>query len=101
MNKVEKMLEGVIDATFMQKGFKPQRHVEAIMAMLRANGLMIVPSELSDDDCDAALRGTAVWLHIQGSQLTQNRGKMRARYRALLNHFSALSSVEEQPPVER
>lgn len=87
---VEKLLESVIDATFMQRGFLPSRHVEEIMKTLKANGLVIIPSELSDEDCDAALRGTAVFLDVKGSALTVNRAKMRARYRSLLNHFKAL-----------
>jgi hypothetical protein len=30
------------------------------------------------------LRATAVWLEIEGSQLTKNREKMKARYRSLV-----------------
>lgn len=91
MIDIEKMLEGVIDETFRLRGFSAKRHTTNIMETLKANGLTIVPVELSDDDCDAALRGTASWLHIKGTQLTQNRGKMRARYRSLLNHFASVS----------
>lgn len=45
---------------------------------------VVMPCELTDAQADAALRATAVWLEIEGSQLTVNREKMKARYKALV-----------------
>lgn len=46
--------------------------------------VLLMPRELTDAQADAALRATAVWLDVKGSQLTVNREKMKARYRALV-----------------
>lgn len=46
--------------------------------------IIIMPRELTDEQADAAMRATAVHLDIKGSQLTVNREKMKARYRALV-----------------
>ena len=51
---------------------------------------VVMPRELTDEQADAALMATAVWLEIQGTQLTKNREKMKARYRFLVKH------IEEQ-----
>ena len=45
---------------------------------------VVMPRELSDEQADAALRATAVWLEVKGSQLTVNREKMKARYASLV-----------------
>jgi len=45
---------------------------------------IVMPRELTDEQADAAMRATAVHLDIKGSQLTVNREKMKARYRALV-----------------
>lgn len=49
----------------------------------------VMPRDLTDEQADAALRATAVWLDIQGSQLTKNREKMKARYRALVKYIES------------
>jgi phage gp37-like protein len=48
-----------------------------------------MPRELTDEQADAALRATAVWLDVKGSQLTVNREKMKARYQALVKFIEA------------
>lgn len=48
-----------------------------------------MPRELTDQQADAALRATAVWLDVKGSQLTVNREKMKARYRALVKFIES------------
>lgn len=48
-----------------------------------------MPRELSDAEADAALRATAVWLEVKGSQLTVNREKMKSRYRSLVKFIEA------------
>lgn len=50
---------------------------------------VVMPRELTDEQADAALRATAVWLDVKGSQLTVNREKMKARYRALVKFIEA------------
>jgi hypothetical protein len=47
-------------------------------------GAVLMPRELTDEQADAALRATAAWLDVKGSQLTVNREKMKARYRSLV-----------------
>ena len=46
--------------------------------------LVTVPKEPTDEMVDAALRATAAYLDIKGSQLTVNREKMRIRWRAMV-----------------
>lgn len=53
------------------------------------NGSIEMPRELTDEQADAALRATAVWLDVQGSQLTKNREKMKARYRSLVKYIES------------
>ena len=48
-----------------------------------------MPRELTDQQADAALQATAVWLDVKGSQLTVNREKMKARYRALVKFIES------------
>lgn len=48
-----------------------------------------MPRELTDEQADAALRATAVWLDVNGSALTVNREKMKARYRSLVKFIEA------------
>jgi hypothetical protein len=48
-----------------------------------------MPRDLTDEQADAAMRATAVHLDIKGSQLTVNREKMKARYRALVKFIEA------------
>lgn len=48
-----------------------------------------MPLELTDEQADAALRATAVWIDVKGSQLTVNREKMKARYRSLVKFIQA------------
>lgn len=50
---------------------------------------LLMPRDLTDEQADAAMRATAVHLDIQGSQLTVNRKKMKARYRALVKFIEA------------
>lgn len=50
---------------------------------------IVMPRELTDEMADAAMRATAVHLDIKGSQLTVNREKMKARYRALVKFIEA------------
>lgn len=50
---------------------------------------VLMPRELTDEEADAAMRATAVHLDIRGSQLTVNREKMKARYRALVKFIEA------------
>lgn len=59
-----------------------------------------MPRDLTDEQADAALRATAIWLDVKGSQLTVNREKMKARYRALVRFIEAQrqSRFEEGPP---
>ncbi len=45
---------------------------------------VVMPRELTDEQADAALRATAIYLEVKGSQLTVNREKMKARYKALV-----------------
>lgn len=52
---------------------------------------LLLPRELSDEEADAALRATAVWLEVKGSQLTVNREKMKARYRNLVKYIETIS----------
>ena len=56
------------------------------------NGAVAMPRELTDEQADAALRATAVWLEVKGSQLTVNREKMKARYRMLVKFIEAAHS---------
>lgn len=51
------------------------------------NEMIDMPRELTDEQADAAMRATAVHLDIKGSQLTVNREKMKARYRALVRYI--------------
>lgn len=63
---------------------------EGIMGFCEGEPLftrVAMPRELTDEQADAAMRATAVHLYIKGSQLTVNREKMKARYRALVNHI--------------
>lgn len=54
-----------------------------------------MPVELTDEQADAALRATAVWLEVKGSQLTVNREKMKARYRSLVKFIALKSSAPD------
>lgn len=53
---------------------------------------ILMPRELSDRQADAALAATASWLNVKGSALTVNREKMKARYRALVQHIEKASA---------
>jgi hypothetical protein len=48
-----------------------------------------MPRELTDKQADIALAATAKFLDIKGSQLTVNREKMKARYRALVKFIES------------
>lgn len=62
-----------------------QANIAAEIRKLKASNYgRLMPVELSDEQSDAALRATASWLDVKGSQLTVNREKMKARYRALV-----------------
>lgn len=52
--------------------------------------MLEMPRELTDEQADAALRATAVWIDVKGSQLTVNREKMKARYRSLVKFIEAM-----------
>lgn len=41
--EVERLLDEVIDATFMKRGFRPQAHREAILAALDDAGYAVLP----------------------------------------------------------
>lgn len=41
----EQIIESTIDATFMQRGFNPKRHMEAVMKALNEAGYQIVPKK--------------------------------------------------------
>ncbi len=51
---------------------------------------ILMPIELTDKQADAALCATASWLNIEGSGLTVNREKMKARYKALVKHIESM-----------
>lgn len=53
-----------------------------------------MPRELTDKQADIALAATAKFLDIKGSQLTVNREKMKARYRALVTFIESQERVE-------
>ena len=56
-----------------------KNYISAVKACIKA---MREPTE---NVIDAGLRATAVHLDIKGSQLTINRGKMLARFNAMIN----------------
>lgn len=54
--------------------------------------IISMPRELTDEQADAALRATAVWIDVKGSQLTVNREKMKKRYQSLVKFIDASNS---------
>jgi hypothetical protein len=78
MPDLDEMLSGMTEAN---------RHDEFPISM--PTGSIAMPREITDEQADAAMRATAVHLDIKGSQLTVNREKMKARYRALVKFIEA------------
>ena len=48
----------------------------------------VVPAEPTDAMIDAGLQATNAYLTLPGSQMTQNREKMRLRYKAMLAAYT-------------
>lgn len=71
----------------IDKGGGQTCDVFGVIRELRVAGYVIVPHDISDKACDAALRATGNWLDIKGSGLTVNREKMRRRWRNALTFY--------------
>lgn len=73
--KIEELLAGMTDENL---------HEEVPMGPMPRDNKIAMPRDLIDRQADAANAATASFLNIKGSQLTVNREKMKARYRALV-----------------
>lgn len=73
----------------------------AALDAIREAGYVVVPHDISNEACDAALRATGSWLDIKGSGLTINREKMRRRWRNALTFYkNQMDATTEQKAGE-
>lgn len=75
----------------------PGQMARAALDAVREAGYVVVPHDISNEACDAALRATGSWLDIKGSALTVNREKMRRRWRNALIFYKNLMDATTAP----
>lgn len=84
---IERVARAIEEAIGSQYDPTPAYLARAALSAIREAGYVVVPHDISNEACDAALRATGSWQDIKGSALTINREKMRRRWRNALTFY--------------